>query len=129
MNKTNRIQSIDALRGFDMFFILEMDRFFGNLDRASDSHIANFFGAQLSRHTEWVGFNMYDTIMPLFLFIVGVVIPVAIEKRKKTKDSSAIYKHIIYRVIILWILGMIAQGRLLELDIHRLHLYSNTLQG
>lgn len=129
METKGRIQSIDALRGFDMFFILEMDRFFSNLDEASNAGFANFLGAQLSRHTSWEGFNMYDTIMPLFLFIVGVVIPVAINKRKATMEVSKIYRHIIWRVIVLWILGMIAQGHLLGLGSEQIHLFSNTLQA
>ena len=36
---------------------------------------------------------------------------------------------IIRRVLILWILGMVAQGNLLDFDLSKLYLFSNTLQA
>ena len=33
------------------------------------------------------------------------------------------------RVLVLWILGMVAQGNLLDFDLSKLYLFSNTLQA
>jgi predicted acyltransferase len=66
----------------------------------------------------------------LFLFIVGVVMPFSFNKRlAKGQNSKQIFVYVIKRTIILFILGMIAQGNLLECDLSRLHLYCNTLQA
>lgn len=124
-----RIMSVDALRGFDMFwiaggqaFVMEFLKLFSNplppwLDRQFD-------------HVEWEGFVGWDLIMPLFLFIVGVAMPFSIGKRLARGDShSSIYKKMIYRVIVLWVLGMVAQGHLLAFDSNNLQFYSNTLQS
>lgn len=126
---SQRIMSVDALRGFDMFwiaggqaFVMEFFKLFSNplppwLERHFD-------------HVEWQGFVGWDLIMPLFLFIVGVAMPFSIGKRLARGDSrSSIYKKMLYRVMVLWILGMVAQGHLLAFDLNNLQFYSNTLQS
>ena len=126
---SQRIVSVDALRGFDMFWIagggplvMEFCKLFRNplppwLDRQFD-------------HVVWEGFVGWDLIMPLFLFIVGVAMPFSVGKRVERGDSrGSIYRKVVYRVVVLWILGMIAQGHLLAFDSHNLQFYSNTLQS
>jgi predicted acyltransferase len=124
-----RVESIDALRGFDMFWITGGGTIFASLDKIFDHPVTAFIHKQL-QHVEWEGFQFEDLIMPLFLFIVGVVMPYSFTKRLKRGDGKAkLYLHIVTRVIILFILGMVAQGRLLELDLSRLHIFCNTLQA
>jgi len=126
---SKRILSVDALRGFDMLLIIFADRFFWNLHDASQSNISGFFSQQFS-HPEWYGFHFYDIIMPLFLFVVGVVIPFSLSKRKQqVRTNKSIYGHLIRRFIILFILGWIVQGNLLAWDIEQFHFFSNTLQA
>lgn len=121
--------SIDVLRGFDMFLIIFADRFFISLNKGIHSPIFNFLATQFD-HPEWFGFHIYDIIMPLFLFVVGAVIPFSLTRRLQEKESKWIlYRHLIKRFIVLFILGMICQGRLLSLDINKLHIFSNTLQA
>lgn len=56
--------------------------------------------------------------------------PFSIGKRVERGDSRrSIYRKAIYRVLVLWILGMIAQGHLLAFDLNNLQFYSNTLQS
>ncbi|MBN1854831.1 MAG: DUF5009 domain-containing protein, partial [Pirellulales bacterium] len=75
-------------------------------------------------------FSAWDLIMPLFLFIVGVAMPFSFSRRLEKGDSRcAMYWRIARRVLVLWVLGMIAQGRLLEFDLARLQFFSNTLQA
>jgi len=126
---SERIVSVDALRGFDMFWIagggpvvMEFCKLFSNpLPEWLNRHFD---------HVEWAGFVGWDLIMPLFLFIVGAAMPFSFGKRLARGDSrSAIYRKVAYRVVMLWVLGMIAQGHLLAFDLNNLQLYSNTLQA
>lgn len=133
MNNTvlnqQRIMSIDALRGFDMLMIILADQFFSNLDKAVGSGFTGFLAIQFT-HPQWFGFHFYDIIMPLFLFVVGAVIPYSLNRRLEAGTSKTkIILHVIRRVLILFFLGWIVQGHLLELDINRFHIFSNTLQA
>jgi len=124
-----RLESLDALRGFDMFWIVGGAAVFTSFDKIFDSPATDFINSQL-KHVEWTGFSFWDIIMPLFLFIVGAAIPFSIGKRLIAgQTKKELYKHIGKRCIILWILGMVVQGRLLEYDLSRLDIYSNTLQA
>lgn len=124
-----RVASIDALRGFDMFLLIGGGAIFRNLAGVlGDSALGNVIRTQFS-HVDWEGFAFWDLVMPLFLFICGVAIPYSFAKRLERGDSKAkLYRHVIIRVVILWVLGMIKQGHLLEFDLDRLAPYSNTLQ-
>ncbi|HEC43912.1 MAG TPA: DUF5009 domain-containing protein [Bacteroides sp.] len=129
VSKPQRLMSIDALRGFDMLLIIFADKFFINLGRAADTPFTNFMATQFD-HPEWYGFHIYDIIMPLFLFVVGAVIPFSLTRRLREKpDKALLYRHLLKRVLVLFILGAICQGHLLALDINKLHFYSNTLQA
>jgi predicted acyltransferase len=129
MKLVGRVMSIDALRGFDMFFIIGGERIFASLHDVFDSPTTELIRTQLT-HVKWEGFRFEDLIMPLFLFIVGVVMPYSFEKRRLAgHGKTRLYLHILKRTVILFILGMVAQGHLLEFDISKLHIYSNTLQA
>lgn len=132
-NKTRlsgeRVLSVDALRGFDMFWIMGGDFIFKGLDNVFHNRISGFIKAQLD-HVEWFGFHFYDIIMPLFLFLVGVSMVYSYRKRLTLVISDVpVWKHTIKRVLILWLLGMMIQGDLLRYDPERLQFYSNTLQA
>jgi len=121
--------SIDALRGFDMFWIVGGGAIFASLHDIFNSPTTELIRTQLT-HVKWEGFRFEDLIMPLFLFIVGVVMPYSFQKRLDASHSKLrLYLHILKRTAILFVLGMIAQGHLLELDISKLHIFSNTLQA
>lgn len=125
---SQRIVAVDALRGFDMFWIIGGRQ----LVVAFLAIFINPFPDWLDYHFEhvrWIGFSAWDMIMPLFVFIAGVSMPFSIANRAKTAGYAAAYKKIIRRVVILWILGMMVQGNLLDFDAARLRLYSNTLQS
>ena len=126
---TSRVMSIDALRGFDMFWIIGGWYIFNGLHKALGNSTTGFIMKQLT-HVEWEGYVFEDLIMPLFLFIVGVVMPFSFYKRLGRGDSKRkLYIHVIIRSVILFVLGMIAQGELLELDSSKLKIYCNTLQA
>jgi predicted acyltransferase len=126
---TSRIIAVDALRGFDLFWIIGAEAILKSLDRILHTPATGFISNQLS-HVTWTGFHFYDLIMPLFLFIVGVSMPFSFRKRiEKGGYPSSLWPHIIKRVILLWILGMAVQGNLLDLRWSNIKFYSNTLQA
>lgn len=123
-----RLMCVDALRGFDMLWIIGGSSVCIDFAKASGigflSNIAVHFD-----HT-WGQFHFYDLIMPLFLFIVGVVMPVSFSNRLARGDSKKkLYLHVLRRVIILYILGLLSSGRILSFDIMKIHLYTNTLHS
>jgi predicted acyltransferase len=129
-NQTNpgsqRLVCVDALRGFDMLWIIGGAEVLISLCKASGigflSNIAVHFD-----HS-WGQFHFYDLIQPLFLFIVGVVMPVAFAKRLARGESKQqIYYHVMKRVLILYILGVVSSGHLFSFDLSRLHLITNVL--
>jgi predicted acyltransferase len=102
-----RLMSIDALRGFDMFWIIGG----GDVARA----LGTWWGTRASRHfaeqfehVEWEGFRFYDLIFPLFLFLVGVVLPFSLSKYQAPDQSKiAALSRIARRAILLFVLGLV----------------------
>ena len=121
--------AVDALRGFDMFWIIGGQKIFRSLDEVFHSSTTGWISQQLD-HAEWLGFTFYDVIMPLFLYLVGISMVFSFGKRLRNNPSrSLLWKHILVRVCWLWVLGMAVQGKLLTYDIAQIKLYSNTLQA
>lgn len=112
-----------------MLFIILLDHFFNALNVGVGSPFTMAVAKQFD-HPEWFGSTIYDIVMPLFLFIVGAAIPYSLSKQKQ-QDSSlfSIYKKLIRRFVILFILGWIVQGHLLEFNIETFSVFSNTLQA
>ncbi len=104
-----RLLSIDALRGFDMFWIVGGDALGRAILSKIDSPLAERLGTQLT-HVEWEGFRFYDLIFPLFMFLVGCVIPYSLSRFQS--DPQAAYWRIIRRVALLFFLGLICNGLL-----------------
>ncbi len=129
-NGNPRLMSVDALRGFVMFWIIGGDApILIGLAKGTGSEFLNNLLVQFE-HVHWEGFRCWDLVMPLFLFVVGVVMPFSFNKRlERGQSKRQLYFHIIKRVLILWVLGMVAQGNLLEYDLSTLQIYSNTLQS
>ena len=111
-----RLESLDALRGFDMFFIMG--------GAGLIAAIASFFPdnaiwqtiAEHMDHVPWDGLKHHDTIFPLFLFIAGVSFPFSFAKQQeKGKSMGAIYRKIVVRGLMLVFLGLVCNG-LLKLE-------------
>jgi len=105
--KPERLQSLDVLRGFDMFWITGGESLIHALAIATGWGFFNTMNNQL-HHVKWEGFAAYDLIFPLFMFIVGVAIPYSLlSKLKKGEPRKKIYQRIVRRFIILFVLGII----------------------
>src|ERR1041385_7445253 len=98
--ETRRVISVDALRGFDMFWILGADALVGALNRMAGggkgplASVAGFFAEQLE-HVEWAGFHVYDLIFPLFVFIVGVSIVFSLTRVVEREGKAAAHKRVL----------------------------------
>ena len=112
---TGRIASLDALRGFDMFWIIGGDALLRSLPAVTDTPATRFLARQME-HNAWAGFTFYDLIFPLFLFIIGAVMPFSLLKRaEKGESRRRIQLHVVKRSLILIFLGLMAGG-VLKLD-------------
>jgi len=120
---------LDALRGFDMFWIIGGSWLVLGLAKAGRGEVWDQL-AQQFHHVPWEGFRIIDLVMPLFLFIVGAAMPFSFAKRLVRGDSKGkLWKHLIWRVVILFLLGMVAQGNVLAFDLSKLRIFCNTLQA
>ncbi|MEZ5103505.1 MAG: DUF5009 domain-containing protein [Draconibacterium sp.] len=126
--KSERLGSLDILRGFDLFCLVFFQPVFSRLARNLDWAPFNWIDSNL-HHVQWEGFVFWDIIMPLFMFMAGASMPFAFAKHLRSGGKAELYKRILKRVILLWIFGMMCQGNLLSLDPHRIFLFSNTLQA
>ena len=125
-----RLVSLDALRGFDMFWIVGGGVILGRLAGVLNNQWLNQVIMPHTEHVPWEGFVAWDLIMPLFLFVVGTAMPFSFAKRlAQGQTKTRLYLHILFRVLVLWVLGMIVQGQLLEYELSELRLFSNTLQA
>ncbi|MFA5326513.1 MAG: DUF5009 domain-containing protein [Prolixibacteraceae bacterium] len=105
--KPQRLKSLDALRGFDMFWITGGQKIIYALAVMTGLPAFTWMNGQM-HHVEWNGFAAYDMIFPLFLFLAGVSMPFSFAKRIQNGDSKkSIYKHAFTRMILLVILGLI----------------------
>src|SRR5437879_665381 len=114
---TERLLSIDALRGFDMFWIIGGEELFRALAKAGKGSLPERIEQPLQRfaeqleHAEWAGFHFYDLIFPLFLFLVGVVLPFSLGKHRDRGETGAqVYGRVIRRTLLLFFLGLVYYG-------------------
>ena len=106
--ENQRLHSLDALRGFDMFWIAGGAGIFVALANLTDWPVLVWWKSQLT-HVAWHGFRFEDMIFPLFLFIAGVSFPFSVAKRYRGPENRlALYRHIVARGLILVLLGIIA---------------------
>ena len=124
--KGERLFALDVLRGLDMFLLVVVGPVFGAC--AKIWAIPKGVAAQFNH--AWGGFTLWDIIMPLFIFMCGAAVPLALPRRlREGRPTAAFWKHIASRVALLWFLGMVAQGYLLTLEPAKFNPYSNTLQA
>jgi predicted acyltransferase len=112
---SDRLVSLDALRGFDMFWIIGGTSLVTGLVKACHGDVPKWLAEQLE-HRAWHGFTGYDLIFPLFLFLAGVAMPFSLGKRIEQGTGRArLYGKIIRRGLLLVLLGLLCNG-LLRLD-------------
>ena len=109
---TGRLASLDALRGFDMFWIIGGDAICRSLPAITQAPWARFLAGQV-QHKPWAGFTFYDLVFPFFLFIIGAVFPFSLLKRvERGENRRTIHLHVLKRSLLLILLGLVAGGLL-----------------
>src|ERR1700761_4461599 len=107
-----RLYSLDALRGFDMFWIMGAEEIFHSLADATKWGPFIAISNQLT-HPAWNGFHLYDLIFPLFLFMAGVSTPFSVGRElEKGKSREQLVLRVMKRALILVIFGLIANNGL-----------------
>jgi predicted acyltransferase len=107
-----RLYSLDALRGFDMFWIMGGEEIIHSWAEITKSPVLGAISEQLT-HPEWHGFHFYDLIFPLFLFLAGVATPFSVGKElEKGKSKNQLLYRVIKRGLILVLLGIVYNNHL-----------------
>lgn len=116
--KSERLLSLDALRGFDMMWIISGEIIVHALAKASGDPVSTWMSNQL-QHTPWNGFTFYDMIFPLFIFIAGISMPFSLGRKTEGKTGNELkkakkeaYGALIKRTVILILLGMVVNKAL-----------------
>jgi predicted acyltransferase len=96
-----RLDSLDAFRGFTMFWLLG--------GKAFMIALATLFGIETVRyqltHSDWEGIRYYDLIWPSFMLMVGVAIPFSFDRRGRTQTRAQLLRDAWKRAAILFLLG------------------------
>ena len=102
-----RLRSLDALRGFDMFWIMGLSGAVAGFCKLFPGGENSFLFHQMY-HVEWEGLAFHDTIFPLFLFIAGASFPFSYASQV-TKGASRLTIHlrILKRFVLLAVLGLV----------------------
>ena len=109
---SQRLYSLDALRGFDMFWIMGGEEIFHVLAKNTGSPFWTAISDQFD-HPAWNGFHFYDLIFPLFLFIAGVATPYSVGRElEKGTPRNRLLLRVIRRGLILVLLGIAYNNRL-----------------
>ena len=123
--KNRRLLSLDALRGFDMFFIMGGGALLLSVSSFFPENVSAFIAEQMG-HKEWHGFAFYDLIFPLFLFLAGLSLPFSLSKQLSLgKNRLNISLKIVRRAVLLVFLGVLYNG-LLNFDFENLR-YTSVL--
>ena len=127
--KTVRLQSLDVLRGFDMLWIIGGAEIVKGLERAWPNGFTTGLSNQFE-HVAWEGLHFFDIVWTLFMFMVGVSLAFSLARRRSIGQTHrSIYLHAIKRALILFVLGMAAQGNLLQFSLSALHPFYSVLHG
>jgi predicted acyltransferase len=110
--QTQRVVSVDALRGFNFIWILGGDGAMWALDQMTTdkgplvSGVGHFLGLQLT-HVFWEGFRFYDFVFPLFVFITGVAIVLSLPRLVEREGLVRAHLRVLRRALVLYVLGLI----------------------
>jgi predicted acyltransferase len=109
--KNIRLKSLDALRGFDMLFIMGFASWVVAVCNLFPSCGWSEWLSGQMEHVDWNGVVHHDTIFPLFLFIAGISFPFSLAKQRSGgKSQKQIILKIIRRGLLLVLLGCVYNG-------------------
>lgn len=106
---SQRVLAIDALRGFDMFWIVGGGAIVGALSKVGDVPLVEAIRNQLT-HVGWEGFRFYDMIFPLFVFIAGISAVFSLNKARETGGEARAARRLLVRGLLLFFVGVFYSG-------------------
>ena len=107
-----RLESLDALRGFDMIWITGLSGLVATIGLQLPGGEASWLFRQMC-HVEWNGLHFIDTIYPLFIFIAGIAFPFSFARQRERGDSSLrMHLKVLKRAALLVVLGLVYNGSL-----------------
>lgn len=103
-----RLVSLDALRGFDMLWIIGGAALFPALYQLTAWPIWQSLNQQMS-HSTWHGFTAYDLIFPLFIFLSGVALGLTGKSLANHPLASrkSVYLQASRRLLLMCLLGVL----------------------
>lgn len=114
----NRLVSLDAFRGFTMFWLMG--------GKALVLAVAALLGIPFAyyqlNHSAWEGVRYYDIVWPSFMLMVGVSIPFSFARRSLTQLRHEVMRDAWKRAAVLFLLGSLRESlhdgvpRLIELS-------------
>ena len=111
--KGNRLMSLDAFRGFDMFWIMGGE---GLLCTIAALFGFPNFGKSFG-HVPWEGLQFMDTVFPTFLFMAGASFPFSAAKSlERGMTRGQVARKALRRGITLMLLGLVYGGFLQQLN-------------
>lgn len=106
---SRRLLSLDALRGFDMFWIVGGEELIHALYKGWPNAATRFVNSEMD-HKAWSGVAFYDLIFPLFVFIVGVSLVFSLTRLLEREGKPAALRRIFIRSLVLYIFGLLVYG-------------------
>jgi len=107
--RPGRLVSLDALRGFDMFWILGGDALVHALVAVAAIAPVKLLAAQFE-HKEWAGFAFYDLIFPLFVFVSGVSMVFSLTRTIEQHGRARAVQRVLGRTAVLVLVGIFYSG-------------------
>ena len=108
-----RLTSLDALRGFDMMWIIGGDAIGSALAGLKGGVVVHFLAREME-HAEWDGFFFYDLIFPLFVFMVGIAIPLSLDRMVARNGRPTAVRRVVIRGMLMFLLGILYYGGISE---------------
>ena len=104
-----RLVSLDAFRGFTMFWIVGGGMLMLGFQFLGHNFLTDTIVRELN-HTPWVGLRFYDCIWPCFMLMVGVSVPLSLAKRSLTESYNRQLAHAVQRAVVLFLLGSVRES-------------------
>ncbi len=125
----DRVISVDVLRGFAMFIILSTQIGGAPIFRTFNNMV---YGEAWPEVVKVIMSNpaisIANVAQPIFVFVVGIVLPFSLRKRLLKTGKRKVYVHVLLRSVILFICGLIAGGKLLNMQFDKVYWYNNVLE-
>ncbi len=101
--------SLDALRGFDMFWIVGGEEIIHGLYKGAPNAFTGLLHRQLE-HKAWAGLAFYDLIFPLFVFLVGASLVFSLSRTIERDGKALALRRIFIRSLVLYVFGLLVYG-------------------